>query len=93
LSHFSNFNEKMKKFPLLNKNQVVLVRAEVKSGHVLDEDFNLKLNDDQQVYTIFNSLTEALDMVALLLLKRNDIEYIIYGEDGEVLKYIDPLQQ
>lgn len=80
----------MQPFPKINDNQVVLLRAEFKSGHVLDETFNLAVNDSQTVFSIFNSLEEGRNAAEKILAERNDIEFTIYGKDKEVLLYITP---
>ena len=53
----------MQKFPILNESQVVVLHAEVSTGHVLDINLSLAISDTQIVFQIFESLNEALDHI------------------------------
>ena len=75
----------MQKFPELKNNQVALLRANSQSGHVVDEMLNLATNDEQAVYTIFNSYYEALENAKSIISKENSTECVIYGKNKEVL--------
>lgn len=79
---------KLDSFPKLSDNQVALMRAEFNTGIVLDDKFQYAVNDNQKVFTVFNSQKEAEDAAREILLKRHDIEFVIYGNDKEVLQYI-----
>jgi len=79
----------MQQFPILQGNQVALLRAEFNTGHVLDEDLNLALGDAQIVYTIFDSMDTALQ-AAENIVKNGTIECIIYSRDRELVKYVTP---
>ncbi|MBO9593976.1 MAG: hypothetical protein J7599_13795 [Niabella sp.] len=77
----------MEMFPDLKQNEVALLRAEKKTGHVLDESFLLALNDSQKVYTIFDSFDEARIFAQGIIDSNNDIEIVIYSSSNEVLYY------
>ncbi len=74
-------------FPYLKYNQVALVRAENKTGHVLDEELVLAVSDNQKVYTIFDSLDEARAFAEKILSSNQEIEIAIYSDSQEVLFY------
>lgn len=79
----------MEKFPKLLKDQTALIRAEVSTGHILDESMQLVIGDAQKVYTIFDSYDNALTY-AKEIIKGGKVECVIYGDDGAILKYVNP---
>jgi hypothetical protein len=50
----------LENFPPLQDEQVGLLRAEVATGHVLDGNHELVINDFQKVYTIFGDVNTVL---------------------------------
>jgi hypothetical protein len=80
----------MEIFPMLKENQVAVMRALISTGHIVDEKFNVAVNDSQKVFTIYESFDDALSNVHLMLATRNDIEYVIYGDNEKLLKYCSP---
>ena len=80
----------MERFPELKEGQVALVRADFKTGNVLDEAFKEAIGIDQEIYTIFDDKSEALQFAKALINERKDIECVISGEDGEMIYYITP---
>lgn len=80
----------MEKFPELKEGQVALVRADFKTGHVLDELFVEAVKSDQEIYTIFNDKQEALQFAKSIIAARKDIECVISGKDEEMIFYITP---
>lgn len=80
----------MKPFPYLKHNQVALIRAEKKTGHVLDEDFVLAVSDNQKVYTVFDSLDEGQAFAEKIISSNEEIEVVIYSNLQEVLFYSNP---
>jgi hypothetical protein len=83
----------MQAFPELKDNQVAVMRAEASTGHIVDIEFNLAINDEQEVFTIYESFEEAMYQINLMLASRNDMEYLIYGTNENVLKYINPYDE
>lgn len=80
----------MQKFPRLINHQVALMRADVMKGYILDENFIFATTDNQSVFTVMNSLEEALELANQILSERNDVECIIYGKDKAVLSFLRP---
>jgi hypothetical protein len=78
----------MRQFPDLNDDQVAIMRADSLTGHVLDESFLLAVDDCQTVYTIADSLEDAIGIVDDLKAKNANVEFVIYGKDEVVLKFI-----
>jgi hypothetical protein len=62
--------------------------ADSLTDHVLDEGFNLVINDSQKVYTIVESLDKALLLIESWRKERNNIEFVIYGADKKVIKFV-----
>jgi len=75
-------------FPELKENEVALVRAEQRTGHVLDEEFNLAMKEEQVVFSIFENEDEALNYAKSVLQKRPNLKCVIYGLNETVLHYI-----
>ena len=82
----------MRQFPILKENEVVLVRADYNTGIVLDENFIYATNDNQKVYTIFNTLEDAKEYAKKLLLKNKEFEFVIYNRKKEVIIHIRDIQ-
>jgi hypothetical protein len=83
----------MEKFPEIKEGQVVLLRADSSTGHVLDELFNLATKDNQKVYTIFNTIQEALEGGNKILNEKDKlVECTILGKNKELLYYLNPYQ-
>jgi len=80
----------MEKFPELKKGQVALLRADFKTGQVLDELFKEAIESDQEIYTVFDDKGDALQFAKTIIAARKDIECVISGEDGEMIFYITP---
>lgn len=82
-----DLNQSMEPFPCLKHSQVALVRAEKKTGYVLDEEFALAVSDDQKVYTVFDSLSQAQAFAEKIISFNQEIEVAIYSDRQEVLFY------
>ena len=83
----------MERFPEIKDGQVVLLRAEFNTGHVLDEQLNLVISDNQKAYTVLNSVEEAIVFAKEILAENeNRIECIIYNRNQEVLHYFNPFR-
>ena len=80
----------MQKFPELKNGHVALLRAEFKTGTVLDEQCKPIVDNQQKIYTKFKHDEDALQAAKQLMLQNPDIECIIYGPDEEVLYYLTP---
>jgi hypothetical protein len=80
----------MEKFPELKNGHVALLRAEFKTGTVLDEQFKPVMDNQQKIYTKFKHDEDALAAAKQMMLQNPGIECIIYGPDEEVLHYLTP---
>ena len=78
----------MEQFPLLEDYQVALMRAQLGTGHVVDENCNLALNDGQKVYTIFKDFEQALGFAKEFIKENPEIECVIYNKEKKVLSYL-----
>ena len=80
----------MEQFPELINGQVALLRADINTGIVLDEEYKYATKPDQRVYTIFNGIDEALGFTKQILVENKKIECVIYAFDQKVLHYLQP---
>lgn len=77
-------------FPELHNSQVALLRADTNTGHVLDEELNLAVNDHQKVFTRFDDAEIALVFAKSLILQNTQLECVIYTKGKKVLYHIGP---
>lgn len=76
-------------FPKLKVDEVALLRADVITGHVLDEQLKLAVKDNQVIYSVIRNLDEALDIARRIITEGKNIECVIYGKDKKVLFYLN----
>lgn len=76
-------------FPELNKNQVALIRAERNTGIVLDHNLQWAEDAAQKVYTVFESLDDAINAAQNIQQEHPQVEIVIYGQEEQVLKYLE----
>lgn len=82
----------MQQFPALKDNEVALMRAQFSTGQVLDENYNLAINDHQSVYSIFTNLDEAIIAAQKIIEENRNIECVIYGAENDFVKYVSPVK-
>ncbi len=80
----------MKKFPEIAEPQVALVWAEFKTGHILDNNFVVVTQENQEPYNVFNDVKAAVEYAKLNIIERGNLECVINGVDEELLHYITP---
>ena len=80
----------MRNFPKIKGNQVVVVSADIFTGHVLDDLGNIVIGDSQKKYTIFESSTDAIHFIENAMRQNSKIEFVIYRANEEVLQHIRP---
>ena len=78
----------MEDFPQLKNTEVALLRADALTGHVLDHNCILAVNNAQSVFTIYNNFQSALDEANSMVSTKVNIECVIYGIDKAVLQYL-----
>jgi hypothetical protein len=57
----------------------------------LDEKFELALDDNQNVFTVFESLEDARFFAEKVLASNSDIEIVIYSHQKDVLYFSNPI--
>ena len=77
--------EKKINFPVINSMQVVLLRSDYNTGHVLDENYLLHISNNQKMYTIFNSLEDAKIFITYEQVKWKAVEFTIYDNNNNVI--------
>jgi hypothetical protein len=75
----------IEKFPIIKGLEVVLARADVNTGIVLDCDFKYATSENQKVYTIFPTLEHAIAFAKATIAIRENIECWINGIDDKPL--------
>jgi hypothetical protein len=77
-------------FPELNDSEVAILRAESVTGHVLDENFVLAIDNSQKVFTIVSNVDEALKIAKNIIEEKKGIECVIYDQAKKVLYHLNP---
>ena len=72
-------------FPKINQTQVVLLRANCFTGHVLDSNYvNWQSRQkDEEMYSVFNSLDEVTDYIDLQKCNYPNADYHVYNHAQE----------
>jgi len=81
----------MQQFPELKNNQVALLRADARTGHVLDETLKVITHDQQKVYVVFSSYYDAVKFANAAMEVEKSVEFIVYGKNEEVLFSLSPV--
>ena len=76
------------KFPDIQNLQVALLRADINTGHVLDENFNLAINGNQKVFSVFDVIDCAIDFAKSIISNKKDIECNLYAQEMKFLRSI-----
>lgn len=81
----------MMKFPVLNKNQVVVTMADGATGNILNKKGELynSTSVDDNFYLLFDSIYDARSFIKQKSIVNDKIEFIIYGKNKIVLEYIE----
>ena len=79
-------------FPKINQTQVALLRANCLTGHILDSNYvkwqsNRK---DKEVYSVFDSLDEAIDYIDMQKQSYPNAEYLIYDHEQKLIYQYRP---
>lgn len=78
----------MEDFPLLENEQVALIRAEIITGKVLNEDFTRNIESQPVPFTVFQKIDDAIQYATEVGTKRKDVEFTIYDPTQKVIKNI-----
>jgi hypothetical protein len=76
-------------FPILTENQVVLSRADINTGIVLDENLLYATDLSQIVYTIYPDLETAIEAAKLIVTNKPNVECYIHNKDNVLLDLFD----
>lgn len=75
-------------FPTLTGNQVVLSRADINTGIVLDENLLYATNLSQIVYTIYPDLETAIEAAKSIVTNKPNVECYIHNKDNVLLSFL-----
>jgi len=76
-------------FPVLTVTQVVLSRAYINTGIVLDENLLYATDLSQIVYTIYPDLETAIEAAKFIIKNKPTIECYIHNKDNVLLGFFD----
>jgi hypothetical protein len=83
-------NEMTKDFPILNGNQVAMLRNDLYTGHVVDANMELATKEEQEIWTIYDSIDIAISDATLIVNEYDRIECSIFDKDRSRLHLIQP---
>lgn len=76
----------MQDLPIIDVGKVILIRADVNTGIILDAHFSFALNGQNQiVFTVYSNYEECMEYIQAIFRQRNDIEFLIYNANHEIL--------
>jgi hypothetical protein len=77
-------------FPIINDNRVVMLRNDLYTGHIVDVNMDLAINEEQEVWTIYDLIDAAIGDALLIVEKYDHIECSIFDKDRNLLRFIRP---
>jgi len=80
----------LKPFPLISETQFVLIRDDLYTGHVMDKDMKLAVNDAQEIWTVFDDLAQVIEEASRIVKEYDFIECMIFNRDNKLIKRIAP---
>jgi len=80
----------MENFPKLKDGQFAIVRADFNTGIILDDEFKYAINQIQRVYTVVDSLLDAVTLAKAMIIEKGSIECVIYDNVENLASYITP---
>lgn len=75
-------------FSKMIEEQVILSRADVNTGIVLDEGFLYATDPSQTVYTVYPDLKTAISAAESIIKNRPEVECYIHNKDMVLLKFL-----
>lgn len=75
----------MKEFPKLIGEQIALLKADVNTGVVLDDNYNYSINPNDRVYVVFANKDEALKIAKTIVLERKNVECGLYDLNQKMI--------
>lgn len=79
----------IEKFPRLENNQVAVLAADRVTGHILNTSGSTSVNGlGGEIYYVFVDIEAAMKFIKRSSLINDQIEYVVYGKNEEVLEYI-----
>jgi len=64
----------MKEFPNLIGEQVALIKADINTGIILDDNYNYSVNSDKSVYVVLANKDDAVKFAKSIVLERKNVE-------------------
>jgi hypothetical protein len=79
-----------KDFPILNGNQVAMIRNDLYTGIVVDINMEWATKEEQEILTIYDLIDGAISDANLIVEKYDHIECSIFDKDRNRLRLIQP---
>lgn len=81
----------MQDFPKINKGQYVLLISNSSTGVVLNTQLETYREDikNGSIYTVFENINDIEEQIIVLKEKNSDLEFVIYDENKNVIKYVE----
>lgn len=80
----------MQEFPAVLERQVVMLRNDLYTGHIVDVNMVLVTKDEQECWTVYNLIDDAVSDANYIVAKYDHIECCIFDKDRKLLKLIQP---
>lgn len=74
--------------PKLEKGKVFLMRAEISTGIILNNDDTYYLSTGENYYKIFNSIMDVKSILINKPTSEGQVEYLIYDHNGSFIELL-----
>lgn len=77
----------MNEGPKLKENQFALMMADGSTGHVLTTEGCIYLNDEAEIYMVFNDLKSVNEFIVTKHAEDNSIDLSIYNNEYKLIEF------
>ncbi|MGG8496854.1 hypothetical protein ACQY1Q_10580 [Tenacibaculum sp. TC6] len=78
--------------PKLGNGKYLIMKADKKTGHILNNEGDIYINNDVGYFIVKNTKDEAIEYANLGIIENKELEFIIYDEKAEFVAMIDYTQ-
>ena len=72
--------------PSIQEGKVLVYQAETATGHILNDDGSIYLNEGDNYYTVFDNIEDARKYIEEYLSKDNSVEFVINDHNDKFIE-------
>ncbi len=77
-------------FPIITISQVVMLRNDLYTGHIVDINMEWSIEKMQEIWTVYDSIENAIRDAKIIVKENERIECCIFDKDRKLLQLIQP---